>query len=398
VLETNVTRPEKRKSRRTPAVAAVLTLVASLIAPLAGALPAQAHTNALTIAPTEWNVIGLDSNDVLDGPSQFSVGARLCNITATPVADITLAWQWNSANTYVNIDGTLAKPTFTLAANTCVNRWWTVEVTRDAAAYDTTRLFQISASAPNAFTVTTPADCEIYLESLISQNRNSTTSLTGPTNVFVGDLVTYEPDGKTATNGYEQLSAGPTLDGSIFDIVSVAATSAEPVGATNTFYYADACGWDPVIGPTPPDGTYLSCKGPELFAGGKAGGNPILVTVTARVIAAGTGVVSGNIYDYSGSSYHYNSDVSLLVVTSREPTGSFSLQKLVSDAGDAVPDGTVFTVNYSVDGATPVAVELVAGATPTVVPGIPEGATVTFTEDAPPFTGVNCGVLRSSAR
>jgi uncharacterized repeat protein (TIGR01451 family) len=72
-------------------------------------------------------------------------------------------------------------------------------------------------------------------------------------------------------------------------------------------------------------------------------------------------------------------------------TGSFSLQKLVSDAGNAVPDGTVFTVNYSVDGATPVAVDLVAGATPTVVSGIPTGATVTFTEDAPPFGGVNWG-------
>jgi CshA-type fibril repeat protein len=382
---------EKLRPRRTAAVVAVLTLVASLIAPLAGAVPAQASTNALTITPTEWNVVGLDSNNVLVGPNQYSVGARLCNITTAPVTDITLAWQWNSENAHVNIDGALTKPTFTLAANTCVNRWWTVEVTRNALAYDTTRRFQISASAPDAFTVSTPAAREIYVESLISQNRNSTTSLTGPTNVFVGDLVTYVLDGKTATNGYEQLSAGPTLDGSIFDIVSVAANYDVPTGATNTFYYADACGWDPVIGPAPPRGTYLDCTGPALFAGGKAGGNPILVTVTARVIAAGTGIVSGNIYDYSGSSFHYNSDVSQIVVTSRVPTGSFSLQKSVTDPGNAVPDNTVFTVRYSVNGAASVPVQLTAGAAPLVVSGIPTGATVTFTEDAPPFGGVNWG-------
>ena len=382
---------ETRRSRRAVAAAAVLTLVASLIAPIAGAVSAQANTNALTITPTEWNVVGLDSNNVLVGPNQYSVGARVCNITAAPLAGITITWQWNSANTFVNIDGALTKPTFTLAANTCVNRWWTVEVTRNALAYDTTRLFQISASAPNAFTVTTPAAREIYVEALISQNRNSTTSLAGPTDVFVGDLVTYVLDGKTATNGYEQLSAGPTLDGSLFDIVSVAATYDVPTGATNTFYYADACGWDPVIGPTPPTGTYLSCKGPELFAGGKAGGNPILVTVTARVIAAGTGTVIGNIYDYSGSSFHYNADVASITVTSRVPTGSFSLQKSVSDPGNVVPDNTVFTVRYSVNGAASVPVQLTAGAAPVVVSGLPTGATVTFTEDAPPFTGVNWG-------
>ncbi|MBA4345371.1 MAG: hypothetical protein C0419_02555, partial [Microbacterium sp.] len=72
-------------------------------------------------------------------------------------------------------------------------------------------------------------------------------------------------------------------------------------------------------------------------------------------------------------------------------TGSFSLQKLITDPTNAVPDGEVFTVRYSVNGAPSVAVNLVAGATPTVISGIPTGATVTFTEDAPSFGGVNWG-------
>ncbi|MDX2026071.1 hypothetical protein, partial [Microcella sp.] len=312
--------PVARRSRRFAAVMAVVAVVASLVTPLGTALPAQAATNSLTITPIEWNVVGLDSNDVTVGPNQYSIGARICNITAVPVNNITAAWQWNSTNANINIDGTLSKSITSLAANTCVNKWWTVEITRTTAAWNTTRSFQISASAFDVVTVSTPAAREIYVEKLISQNRNDTRSLTGPTNVFVGDVVTYVMNGFTATNGYEQLSAGPTLDGSIFDIISVSAVYDVPTGATNTFYYANACGWDPVVG----SATYRSCIGPDGYTGGKAGGDPISVTVTARVVATGSGIVSGNIYDYSGSSYHYNKGGATISVTSSNPTGSFS--------------------------------------------------------------------------
>ncbi|MDX2024972.1 DUF5979 domain-containing protein, partial [Microcella sp.] len=114
-------------------------------------------------------------------------------------------------------------------------------------------------------------------------------------------------------------------------------------------------------------------------------------TVTARVVATGSGIVSGNIYDYSGSSYHYNKGGATISVTSSNPTGSFSLQKLVTDPTNAVPDAQTFTVRYSVNGGASTAVNLVAGAAPTVISGIPTGATVTFTEDTPSFTGVNWG-------
>ncbi len=48
---------------------------------------------------------------------------------------------------------------------------------------------------------------------------------------------------------------------------------------------------------------------------GGAGGDPILTTYTVRVLSGGTSVVSGLVHDFSGSSYHYNSDFGNVTLT-----------------------------------------------------------------------------------
>ena len=106
----------------------------------------------------------------------------------------------------------------------------------------------------------------------------------------------------------------------MFQVLSATVTYDTPPGATNNAPYADACGWDPNVGPTPPQGTYRSCVGPEQYAGGKAGGNVTMV-YTVKILSEGTANLSPIIYDFSGSSYHYNSDFGLdvLTVTATEP-------------------------------------------------------------------------------
>ncbi|TFC75851.1 hypothetical protein E3T23_15040, partial [Cryobacterium cheniae] len=283
-------------------VGAIVALSAIVLAMCAS--PASAATNSLTITPTEWNVVGLDSNSVTSGPNQFSVGAKVCNVTGAAVTGVDVSWNWTTANTYINLDSTATKNLPSIAANSCTKLWWTVEITRNAAAYNGKRGFTISAAAAGVTTVSTPTTREIYVEKLVSQNRNAVTSVTGPTNVVVGQTVSYSLTGKTATQGYEQLSAGPSLDGTIFEILSVTGTYTQPEtgagGPPTSGFYANACTWDPVT----TSGSYRSCLGT-----GKAGGNSIVVTVTALVKAPGTGLVNANIYDYSGSSYHYNSDL-----------------------------------------------------------------------------------------
>ena len=59
-----------------------LSLLLFLFQPL---LAVQAAVS-LSIAPITWNVIGLDSNNVLVGPNNFPIGARVCNTGTTPAA------------------------------------------------------------------------------------------------------------------------------------------------------------------------------------------------------------------------------------------------------------------------------------------------------------------------
>ena len=50
----------------------------------------------LTITPITWNIIGLDSNKVTDGPNQFPVGARVCNTGDATATNVTSNFVWDN--------------------------------------------------------------------------------------------------------------------------------------------------------------------------------------------------------------------------------------------------------------------------------------------------------------
>ena len=56
----------------------------------------------LTVEPITWNVIGLDSNNVNDGPNNFPIGARVCNTGDTPATNVVADFIWDSVNTNIN--------------------------------------------------------------------------------------------------------------------------------------------------------------------------------------------------------------------------------------------------------------------------------------------------------
>ena len=288
------------------------------------AIPTSAHAApVLTIEPLTWNVIGLDSNAPATGPDLFPVGARVCNTGDAVAPAVSAQMVWDTANTNINIDGVSTITSGDLAPGLCADEYFHVRVTKNAAAFNTTRGYHITATATGVGSVSTPTPRELYVEKLISQNRNSVLSTTSSAidqaatpsapahaTVFLGHVYTFTVNAKTATGGYEQLETFATFPSPMFRILDVDATYAQPSGATNDSVYADACGWDNVIGPRPSAGTYLACKGPEQYAGGKAGGNPISVTYTVIATDTGSGTLQSLIYDYSGSSFHYNSDYS----------------------------------------------------------------------------------------
>jgi uncharacterized repeat protein (TIGR01451 family) len=289
----------------------------------------------LTITPTSWNVIGLDSNNPNTGPDTFQIGARICNTGATAVTNVSGTFVWDSFNSYINLKNGNTAGTPSLAAGACVDFYYPVIVTRTNAAYNTTRAYHITVTGDSVASVSTPTPRELFVEHLISQNRNAVNSITGPTTVYVGQTYNYTVNASTATQGYAQLEAFLDLSNIIFQVQAISTSYTAPSGATNNKFYADACGWDN----NPLSPTYRSCIGPENYPGGKAGGT-VVTTYTVKVLSTGTTTAGTLILDFSGSSYHYNSDygVQLISVTALPPP--LTLSKIANPTS-TLPGATV---------------------------------------------------------
>ena len=313
----------------------------------------QSAYAGLTVTPVSWNVVGLDSNNPTIGPDTFQVGARVCNTGGTAVNSIAGDFIWDSTNAFINLSGASTLNLSSLNAGACTDFYYPVTITRSSLAYNTTRSYHIAVSATGISTITTPTPREIYVEKIISQNRNSVNSIVGPTTVFVGQTYNYTVNASTATQGYEQLEAFLNLPNIIFQVLAISTTYSSPAGATNDKFYADACGWDN----NPLSATYRSCIGPQNYVGGKAGGT-ISTTYTVKVLSTGVTIASTLIMDFSGSSYHYNSDYGLginsITITSvPAPVPNVGLQKSVTpnSAAQLIPGADLtYTIAFTNNG------------------------------------------------
>jgi hypothetical protein len=293
----------------------------------------------LTVTPLTWNVVGLDSNNVDVGPNHFPVGARVCNTGTASASNVTATFVWNSSNTYIDIrPGTNSILSVTsLHTGACTDFYFEVEVTRDEDAYDTTRQYQIDVTADGgATTGSTPPSRELYVEHLISQSRNHVTDMQlstdgssydsvapgGTMTLVVGNTYWIKLVGSTATNGYEQIETFINFPNTIFQVLSVDTTYTAETSATMTppydQVYGDACVWENDLNSP----NYLSC-----ISTGKAGGD-ITVTYKVMILSVPSSpltnpeALSSLVYDFSGSSFHYNADhgVSTRYVFVLDPT------------------------------------------------------------------------------
>src|SRR6185436_13833756 len=183
---------------------------------LVTAVPASAAP-ALSITPITWNVVGLDSNKpLIEGPDTFASGARV----------------WDTSNAYINTSGLTTLSVTSLAAGACTDFYYNIVITRSALAYGQTRRFHITATADGLGSVSTPTPREISIESLVSQNRNQITSITGPSSIVVGNTYTYVLTSNTSST-FDQWSSFLNFPNTAFQIVSVSATYTNPPGSTN---------------------------------------------------------------------------------------------------------------------------------------------------------------------
>jgi hypothetical protein len=306
----------------------VIMILAMVIPPQT---PVYAATT-LTVTPLTWNVIGLDSNNVAVGPNHFPIGARVCNTGGEDATTVmaTLVWDTNptgpAQNPYIHIrPGTDDNLTVaSLDAGACTDYYFEVEVDRNAAAYNTIQRYHIAVTASNATGVSTPTPRELFVEHLISQSRNSVTQVEygtslaslatvangGTMTLIKGQTYYIKLTGATATNGYEQIESFINFPNTIFQTLSVETTyTVESSGNMASPYiseYGDGCVWE--NDPNSPN--YRSCLNT-----GKAGGG-ITVTYQVKILSvpsaplANPEPLSTLVYDFSGSSYHYNSDFS----------------------------------------------------------------------------------------
>jgi hypothetical protein len=164
------------------------------------------------------------------------------------------------------------------------------------------------------------------VEHLVSQSRNAVTDVRygttladlslasssvapgGTMTLLVGNTYYIRLIGYTATQGYEQLESFINIPNIIFQTLSVLTTYTADTSATvsspNDKAYGDACAWE--NDPNSPN--YRAC-----LSTGKVGGN-ITVTYQVKILQVpGAPLVnpaplSTLIYDFSGSSFHYNAD------------------------------------------------------------------------------------------
>jgi len=276
----------------------------------------------LTISPITWDIIGLDSNDELTGPNHFPIGARVCNNGDEVATNVTSEFVWDSTNNYINLrsgslsafTGAFAVPT--LAVGECVDFYYEVEIERDDLARETSREYHITATADTLGVVSTPIPRKLYVEYLISQSRNATMDVLldgvsvpagGTMALVVGETYEIELVATTATQGYNQIENFINFTNTIFRVNSVETSyNAFPTPHTDSDWdnklYADGCSWD--NDPNSPN--FQSCLGV-----GKYGGD-VTVKYNLTVIggAGSTETLSSLIYDFSGSSFHYNADYS----------------------------------------------------------------------------------------
>lgn len=157
----------------------LLTLLVIVVSLLLPTHTAKADA-VLGITPITWNIIGLDSNYVSVGPANYPVGVRVCNTGDMPASSVTAEFLWDSADDYIDLragsTGAYSGPTATprLEPGQCADYYFEISIVRSPLAYGHNRRYHITAdTAP----VSTPQPRELYLEHLVSQNRNAVTDV-----------------------------------------------------------------------------------------------------------------------------------------------------------------------------------------------------------------------------
>jgi LPXTG-site transpeptidase (sortase) family protein len=320
-MSSQYVRLKKHLKRITPAFLAVFFLIGIFWT------PSVAHAAApdFTITPITWNVVGLDAEDVSQGPNTFPVGVRVCNTGDTAATNVRVGFFWaeEEPNPLINIAGPSEHEFPSLSDGNCIDVYFTIAVTRDTAALGTSSPYYIAVSENDnqASVRYTPGDRELYVERLNSSTSLNVADITGPTTLMVGQTYQFEVTSSTSSVRYEQFEQYPGFPSGNLRVTRVQSSYTHPFAATNDKLYADACGWENDI--TSAD--YRTCTGPENYLTGSVGGE-ITTTYSVQALAAGSVTLTPTLYgfniDEGDGVYEYNEDygTNTLAITIVQPS------------------------------------------------------------------------------
>lgn len=298
-------------------VAVGLGAVAGLSADPMSRGGAEDARTTLGVLPIGWAVVGLDAADVATGPDRTLIGVRVCNTGPVAAAAVRVTWEWRSDEPRIERTGPAEFAMGSLQAGECRDVHSTVVVARDATVIGATRDYEVLASADNAATVgagsTVGRVLQVRTAAAVRDPGDTLVSLSGvPSTVRVGDVVTVVVTASTVTTGYDQLVALSGLDTSYFDIRMVSLTAASPSGTAVEGFRIDACAWMPDPAPL---GACSASPAASEPGPARVGGDPVVLTVVARAVRAGTTTVHPVIYGTVAGVLAYADDATLDATT-----------------------------------------------------------------------------------
>lgn len=289
---------------------------------LAIILCSSVSANDLNLTKGSWDTVGLDSNNVNVGPSEYNVQIHVTNNGTATATNVTANFSWTSSNSNIQLANgeTAVKNLGDIAPGQTVDVFYLVKVNRTSAAYNTLRNYTVSVSGTN--TPLRTINGSLYVEKLISQSRNYVDSITvSNPSPSLGQAFAVTVNSRTASANYAIVNFPLQYD----------PTKVEPVSYSVTF--------------TNSSGTFtlsnirLNNPGTTVFTS----------VWIFRAIGAGSAPFYGIITDQSGQSFHYNDDFGVANVTTNvTPKADLAITKTANQTTNLHPgDQVTFTLTVT---------------------------------------------------
>ena len=270
----------------------------------------------LTLTKGSWDTIGLDHNNVNQGPNQYLVQIRVTNNALTTANNVTANFTFTTTNPYINLapNENATKNLGNIPPGVTIDVFYLIEITRTSAAYDTSRNYTVTIAGTNTGTPDTITG-RLYVQKLVSQNRNNVLSITvSNATPLLGDTITVTVISETSSATYNIVN---------LPLTNYNPTILQPLNVTTTY------------GTSTSNNVRIDNPGTTNF-------NSVWYF---KVIGTGTTKLFALITDQSGTSYHYNGDYGENITINVPPEADLGITKTVNNTAPRYGDIIKFTMN-----------------------------------------------------